>query len=52
VTIEIAGQPVQVQGRPRLYRDGGTRVYETDKGTLTLPRRFGDGDRTPRWTAR
>lgn len=33
----------------RRYRDGGTTVYVTDAGTLTLPHRLGDPDRTPRW---
>lgn len=39
---------VAVTGRPRLMRDGGTRHIPTERGTLTLPHRFGDPGRTPR----
>lgn len=30
-------------------RDGGTTIFECEEGTLTLPRRINDRDRTPRW---
>lgn len=30
-------------------RDGGTTRYVCDNGTLILPHRLGDHNRTPRW---
>jgi hypothetical protein len=46
--VFINGKPMLVR-RANRFRDGGTTVYETDGGTLTLPRRINDPDRTPRW---
>lgn len=34
--------------RYALYRDGGTRRYVTDRGTVTFPHRLNSDDRTPR----
>lgn len=48
VTITVDGAVAQLTGM-HLFRDGGTREYTTDLGTLRLPHRFGSADRTPRW---
>lgn len=32
----------------RHYRDGGTQVYETDKGNITLPHKMRSADRVPK----
>lgn len=47
--VWVDGERVEV-ARTDLYRDGGTRTYETTKGVLTLPHKTGSDDRTPRWT--
>lgn len=46
--VWLDGEEVAVTGRPRLLRDGGTRHIPIERGTLTLPHRIGDTDRTPR----
>jgi hypothetical protein len=46
--VWLDGVEVALAGRPRLLRDGGTRQIPTERGMLTLPRRLGDPDRTPR----
>lgn len=45
--IVIDGAEATLTERPRLYRDGGTTEYRTDRGTVRFPRRIGDPDRTP-----
>lgn len=45
--IEIDGR-VALIGDARLYRDGGTREFRTDLGTVRLPHRIGDDDRRAR----
>lgn len=60
-TVKVFGDPAEphlhrfvIDGvdapvsRYNLYRDGGTRTYETAKGTVTFPRRLGSDDRVPR----
>lgn len=46
--VWLDGEEVAVTGQSRLLRDGGTRHIPTERGTLTLPHRLGDPDRTPR----
>lgn len=49
--VYVGGERMRVLN-VRLMRDGGTTHYDTDRGTLTLPHRIGNPDRTPRWTPR
>jgi hypothetical protein len=44
VEITIDGEAVEVLGGS-LYRDGGTRVWETTGGRVRLPRRLADRDK-------
>ncbi len=44
----IDGESATIVGRPMLFRDGGTRVYKTDRGEIRFPHRIGSDDRTPR----
>jgi hypothetical protein len=37
LTIEVDGEPVEVLGHWRRYRDGGTSVVETSAGRLHSP---------------
>lgn len=46
--VWLDGLEVKVTGQPKLLRDGGTRHIPTEQGTLTLPHRLNDPDRTPR----
>lgn len=46
--VWLDGVAQRVIGVDRL-RDGGTTIFECEGGTLTLPRRINDRDRTPRW---
>lgn len=48
VSITVDGVDAVVT-RIALARDGGTIAYSTDLGSLVLPHRIGDPDRTPRW---
>lgn len=47
--ITIDGKEANYHSRAvLLMRDGGTRVFHTDRGVVRLPHRIGDDDRRPR----
>jgi hypothetical protein len=43
LTVTVDGEPVEVLGRWKRYRDGGTSIVETEQGRLyrPAPRRHG-----------
>lgn len=45
--IWIDGEEATLTERPLLYRDGGTRTYRTDRGTVVFPHKIGNHDHTP-----
>lgn len=48
----IDGELAKTVREPCKYRDGGTRTYFTDRGTVMFPHRLGVDDRTPRLNGR